>query len=270
MLLSYNMSEVDSSVALDPYEAVRENLILRKIQEHTVEKHHVLDIGCGVGHLICSLLDHQIEAEGFDCAEKMVDIGNDYVASRGYGSQRVMLGDVFQFAPARQYSSVVANGVIWYYQEKERRRFLRQVRSFLEAKGQALIIHRNAIFNLFCLNQGTVDFFGKYFLNHFQEKELAEVVEQLSQSVAGLSEGVIKHTSSALSKDYENPWEIGTLYQDSGFRVKEILYTYIHGAPPRLKMIFPREFYQELQQKYEASWQGAFLGSQFLVVAEKI
>ena len=262
MLASYGSETFDKDIAIDPYEPLREELIL-SITRELSNGGQVLDIGCGIGTLIAKLQMDGIAAQGFDLAEKMVRLAHEELKKRGLDPKLVSQDDIDSFQAKDLFSVAIANGVIWYY--KDCRPFLRRTNSFLEKGGYALIIHRNDLFNLFALNAGSVSFIAERLCGEF----IPDIEKQLLENVEGLGEQVIKHTSSALEKTYHNPLNVHALYEECGFTVNQIRYAYIHPAPPRLRIEHSKETYREVHERYNNSWQGAFMGSQFLVVAQK-
>lgn len=269
MLVSYDLKPNDDSTVRDPYEKLRESFVfetVRRLMDQGTGT--LLDVGCGVGGFVARCLECGIAAYGIDCAERMISLAQETLKRAGFPENRVALADFFDYQSELPVRAITAIGVIWYYEDKLK--FLRKAHSLLEPGGCAAVIHRNSLFNLFALNEGTSRFLQDELLQHLPTKELESIVSELVTEVPGLSAPIQKHTSSALHKSYENPLTIAALYSEAGFRIREICYVYIHPVPPRLRRDYPAELIEQIQSRYGRSWQGMFLGSQFLVVAEKL
>lgn len=272
MLVSYGLAEKDG-VARDVYEHLREKMVIRSLEVIRrdylkQENPRLLDVGCGIGNLIINALRMGINATGLDCAEEMVRISKERLLSEGFSPDCVEVADFLAARNSSPYDLITAIGVIWYYENKSE--FLRKIHSQLQSGGVACVVHRNELFHLSAFNQGTVDYFQHEILKYFPSSEKQEIVAALIGQVPGLDEQIIKKTSAALSKGYDNPLTISDMYRPLGFEVREIYYTYIHHAPPRLKRDASDSMLEHLQSSYEKDWRGMFLGSQFMVVAQKV
>jgi hypothetical protein len=140
---------------------------------------------------------------------------------------------------------------------------------FLAEDGIIICVHRNDLFNLFALNQGTADFFTDNFAREVSTVSSDFVEPILTEHIEGLSTPVRKHVSSALTKYYENPLTIQDTYDAAGLRCLDIGYTYIHPAPPRCEISLTPGLAKDCQLRFEHSWQGMFMGSQFVVVSSR-
>lgn len=270
-LVAYGLADGKSGVAVDPYEKLRADLILQELLAGLRSKNlkgPVLDVGCGVGHLMHCILEEGIDCEGIDIAEGVVNLAANLLESHGFPRSKVVLRDFLRLDRGATYSAAIANGVIWYYED--RLAFLKKVHSVLTPGGIALVIHRNDLFNLFALNEGTLGFFFTHFFEHMPLPEQDEFRSRIINEISGLRLPIQKHTSSVLNKAYDNPLCIHDIYTQAGFSVKNVCYAYIHPRPPRfLQQMADPEVYAQAHQAHARNWQGMFTGSQFLVIAEK-
>jgi 2-polyprenyl-3-methyl-5-hydroxy-6-metoxy-1,4-benzoquinol methylase len=268
MLVSYDVKSQNQEVERDPFEKLREELIFNLVQEYNLNgSKKILDIGCGIGGFILRCLQSGIDAQGIDCAESMISLAKSQLQNAGHDEKRVFLHDILEYQSLEKYNILTAIGVIWYYNNKQR--FLKKMYELLLPGGVVMVVHRNALFNLFAMNQGTLNFFSEHLLTHLSEGDNQNILSSIETAVSGLSEPIIKHTSSALNKSYENPLDIKVMYMESGFEVIDLYYAYLHPTPPRLKIQHSDETYRLVHNKYHHSWHGMFLGSQFVVIAKK-
>jgi len=225
----------------------------------------ILEVGCGVGELISGLARRGYACTGLDISTAMIEQARQREAARPSGITW-LTGDVVSH-DAPPYDAVIANGVICYYAEQ--RPFLEKIRTLLSPDGVAVISHRNRLFNLVALNAGTVDFLETDLLAHLPAVERERALTRLRESLPGMTSPIERSSNHALMRTAENPLTVSAQYVDCGFRVEEIVATCIHPLPPRLTDIRRGEDVFEVTKRYERSWQGLFLGSQFIVGARR-
>lgn len=255
-----------SNYTIDYYERPRQNLILNEIQLRHKPRDLILDVGCGVGALMIELLTKSYDVYGIDIADKMIEAAALNLKKNNYEISRLQLIDILEYQPKITYDSAILNGVIWYYDNKKI--ILEKLHSILNPNGYVYIMHRNALFNLFALNQGTLDFFSNSFFSEMPPEMREKIEIQFNNELKDMKVSVKQN--GTLPKAYENPLTIHELYNAAGFKIVDIGYTYIHAVPPRFKLELPQEFYVKLQERFGKSWEGMLMGSQFLVVAQKI
>lgn len=261
-LESYDL--VQATHSADPFEKHRENLLVDEILKLAPQK--VLDIGCGIGHLCKRLLMKGINCQGIDISESMVQQAKKLLSDNLFSSDLISVEDIFTYKNDEEFDLIIANGVIWYYENKGP--FLLKINKLLKPNGHALIVHRNLLFNIFALNQGTLDLFFNHFFCDLSKESKQEISNVIKQCLPGLASPIKKE--GALDKPYDNPFTIHQLYETYGFNLKEILYTYIHPAPPRVNIALDPNDFEALQKNYSKNWAGAYMGSQFIVNVQKI
>ncbi len=271
MVTSYGLAPASPGIEVDHYEPLRQEFIERLIAGRSPPHSGaaILDIGCGLGALVKSLVQNGYDATGIDLSETLVRIGRENLEEAGIDGGRLLVADLFHWEPKSRYTCIIASGVIWYYTLEQRIAFLRRMGEMLTDDGFVICVHRNDLFNLFALNQGTADFISEQYL-----KEVSILAPQFSEPdltnvVPGLKAPIQKHTSSALTKYYENPITIHHTYDAAGLTCLQIGYTYIHPAPPRCGIKTTPELARVCQLRFESSWQGMLSGSQFIVVSSK-
>ncbi|HZR76032.1 class I SAM-dependent methyltransferase [Bradyrhizobium sp.] len=245
-----------------PLNEARRGLVRRAVLGHLSPGRPVLEIGCGIGTLTSELAAAGMTCTAIDFSAEMVKRAKALIGT----AAKVEQTDLFDYKPELRFAAVIANGVACYYRDKPR--FMRHVAELTEPGGLAAIVHRNALFNLFALNQGTVDFVAGELLKDLPELARRRISQELN-AISGLAVPVLRDQSAELYRSAENPLNVAELYADAGFSVNEIRYCFIHGSPPRLSSVEGIPGTAELQRQYEDRWEGMFLGSQFLVLAKR-
>jgi SAM-dependent methyltransferase len=252
----------DYTDTTQPMNEARRDLVRRTVLGQVRPGIRILEIGCGIGTLTAELAAAGMACTAIDLSAEMIARAKALVGA----AAEIEQADLFEFRPGRKFAAVVANGVACYYRDKPR--FLRHIAELTEPNGLAAIVHRNTLFNLFALNQGTIDFVADELLKDLPEPARKRVAGELN-AISGLAVPRLRDKSADLYRSAENPLDIADLYAEAGFSVSEIRYCFMHGAPPRLPSIDGIPATAELQRRYEDRWEGMFLGSQFLVVARR-
>jgi SAM-dependent methyltransferase len=246
----------------NPMNEARRGLFRRMVLETVPSGGRILEIGCGIGNLTAELAAAGMSCTGIDFSAEMVRQAEKLVGD----AARVERADLFDYQAPGKFNAVIANGVLPYYRDKPR--FLERVADLTETGGFAFIMHRNALFNLFALNQGTIDFVTEDLLGALPQDVRRRIATEL-EAIPGLAAAVRKDASAELYRSAENPLTVADLYQAAGLSVSAIRYCFMHGAPPRLSSLQGMPDTADLQLQYEQRWEGMFLGSQFVVLATR-
>ncbi len=257
---SYDLPH-NSKQKIDPFESHREDFLFNEINKLTPKK--ILDVGCGIGHLVSRFLKNNTHCSGIDLSENMIATAKELLLKQNFHPELVSRGDIFTYQSNQGFDTIIANGVVWYYEDKTD--FLKKIHSLATPQANIWVVHRNLFFNMYALNQGTFDLFSENFFSHLELQSKNSLTDQLHLALPSLSEKV--HRNGELHKPYDNPLTIHTLYDSCQMSVENIYYTYIHPTPPRFNQAFPPEKYAELQKAFGKHWAGMFMGSQFIVHA---
>src|SRR5690349_8022592 len=110
-------------VAPGPYSPLqqRQFYIEEMIRRHASPGARILDVGCGPGELVLSLLDQGYDARGVDISDGMVREARELLNNRGYASQpRVAVGDIEKIGfDDDSFEVVVASGVLEYQRKDD-------------------------------------------------------------------------------------------------------------------------------------------------------
>ncbi|MCS5707675.1 class I SAM-dependent methyltransferase [Candidatus Berkiella cookevillensis] len=261
---SYHLDKSPDYQNFDPYEKPREDFIFSLILEH-YKSGSVLDVGCGVGNLVKELKSKKMDAYGIDLSSEMIGTAKKILEKANHDPRCVQYADIFKYESDKRFSLVIANGVIWYYQNKLD--FLAQINRLTAEDSTIIIVHRNDLFNIFAMNEGTIHFMIDRLYAERSETDKKKLKADVLETYPNMASAI--SINSNLRKDFDNPLTISELYRQAGFEITSINYTYIHPFPPKFMEKNLEINYAQLQEKYGKQWQGMFLGSQFIVVAKK-
>lgn len=252
----------------DPFEIHRENVIFEEIKTRLPENSVILDVGAGIGSLVIRLLKEGYIASGIDISESMVAAAKNNLKDENFDENKIFHGNFLELQyPQNSFNAILLNGVIWYYSDEIKKEILKKIYTLLAPNGYVVIVHRNDLFNMFALNQGTLDFFNQQLFSSLSNENKDSIQNKIQVEMNGLLTPV--KNNATLPKPYDNPFTIENMYKAENLKLEEILYTYIHPAPPRFGLKFDTATYAAVQSKYLRDWQGMFLGSQFIVIAKK-
>ncbi|PCK00092.1 MAG: hypothetical protein COA45_04220 [Zetaproteobacteria bacterium] len=254
---SYSLETDDRTSLFIKY---RKNLIVQQVRKH-YKNARILEIGCGIGDLTIELASLGYDCTAMDISEEMIEMARKKTPDQLKGKIEYYVGDLAKLPNADAYDVIIANGVIPYF--KDKKSFLDALSSQLHKAGKVFIIHRNALFNFYALNEGTLELFK----NHFSDFD-ESLSTRLGEVIPDLTKKKESFTNTHLYRSEEVPYEIGDLYRQSDFDVLDIIACCIHSKPPRIDDSTSQQI-TDAHNKYQSDWRGLFVGSQFLVVAEK-
>lgn len=244
---------------------LRKDLIISQVKAmHPTGR--VLEIGCGTGELAIELAEAGFQCLAVDISDAMISEAREKVSDALRDRIEFRAANVFDADFAGPFDIVIANGVIPYYPDKDA--FLQKLADQLKSTGTLFITHRNALFNMFALNQGTTEFFEEFLTMHLSARGRASYIRELVSKIAGLGSAKQAWSNTSIYRGQEVPMEMTALYARANMAVEKISACCIHVMPPRLGDGMP-EILLKAQACYQDDWRGLFMGSQFLVIARK-
>ena len=116
----------------------------------------VLDVGSGVGDLVCEVAKLGIKATGIDMAGGMVDLAHKRAVDNKLDLAEFLVTDYFDWhVVAESYDLIVANGFIEYISYEQRDNFFNDAYRLLKPGGSLVVSARNRLFNIISGNEYT-------------------------------------------------------------------------------------------------------------------
>lgn len=242
----------------------------------------VLDAGCGTGLALVHLARHGRGCAGCDVSKGMLDQARKNLDEAGFSNVRLIhapLDDLNMFDSA-SFDHVLCLGVFPYIPEAQEGPCYRELRRVIKPGGWFVTAHENELFDAFTFNKYTLRFF---------ERNIAPLLRQADDRV---DPGELENRLAALmtnpdlpvntdpkrsGRDIiftkpENPLTYAEKLADYGFAGRETLYYHFHAAPPLLRNDDPAliELSKKLEITCAKAWQGMFMASTFINVAQAV
>ncbi len=246
----------------------------------TLPPGRVLDAGCGTGRFLAHLAREGHDCAGCDFSAGMLARARANLAevsSRPVRLVQAALHDLSMFED-ESFDYVFALGVFPYIPEELESGSYRELRRVIRPGGIFVSAHENELFDLFTFNKYTLRFFDSNIFPLLAKRRDGLDLEDLRAKLASL----IVHPDLPVNTDPErsgrdiiftrpeNPLVYGSKLTDYGFAQQDLLYYHFHALPPLLRN-GDREL-EELSKQVELTearaWQGMFLASTFLSVAQ--
>lgn len=235
-------------------------------------KGKILDAGCGTGKFL-----EVATQKGFDC------FGCDF--SEGMLNQaREILSDVplihtsidnLSMFEDEFFDHVFCLGVLPYLPEEQESNIYTELRRVIKPGGYFVSAHQNELFDMFTFNKYTLRFFEKNFLS-LVNVGTYRAIAQLSSLITNPDKPVNKNSENS-ARDIvftkpENPILYPEKLKKYGFEHKEFLYYNFHCLPPLIRNGDKEliETSKKMEIQYARHWQGMFMASTFISVAQTV
>lgn len=244
------------------------DIVVDALNREDAEGLRILDMGCGNGGIMVSLLDAGHDVYGFDLSPNMVESGKTHLAERDYDPERVVQFDVRDGVPFDgPFDAVVAVGLLPHLDHKARH--LATIRDLLVDGGSAVVQFRNSLFSLFSYNEYTYEFVWGTLLSDINPPErLSAAFDERLREICRLESGTGSRPKCDQEGGFSNPLTIDRAFDRAGMSVDDLQFYHYHPFPPRFEDEYP-DAYTGLAADLEdpMDWRGHFLASSFIVIA---
>lgn len=254
----------------------RNDYALTVIKERPETK-FVLDVGSGVGDLVCEAAKMGIKATGIDIAGGMVDIAHKRAMDDKLNLAEFIVADYFDWhVEDTSYDVVVANGFIEYVSYEQRDEFFNDAYRILKPGGSLIVSARNRLFNMMSANEYTKEEIasgniGKLVDEMVALNECKTLAELLVMDTAPMQQEGMEHagTGIAVSSRYQyTPVQLMKIMHREGYGLKDVSPIHIHVGTPRFKEQEPRVHYEVANLVHEFAlnnWQLLGSASAFMI-----
>lgn len=134
---------------------IRNRIVIDSCTNYLANNSRTLDVGCGTGDLVISLLKLNYDSLGIDFSKSMIEEGKMDAKREKLDPERFIHVSFFDYKPKTKFDLISANGFIEYISEKDFEIFLDKSFDFLDKNGILIFESRNRLFNCFSFNSYT-------------------------------------------------------------------------------------------------------------------
>lgn len=250
------------------------------IKENFPEGGDILDMGCGIGYNACFLAREGHNVTAFDASDIGIQRAKALAHENGLNENMFICGDhtYLEKIPAESVDVALAMGFIYYLNERDRDYCYKQVHRILRKKGKFLVSYKNHLFDIFSLNNTSLEFWAQMIDDFSPAAKLLKskgALEALDEKVKVPVRVWEKNSISARFKtDRGNPLTYADTVKRYGYELEDILYPDSHLLPPALEAEVDSQKLLELKAQYcvqqARDWRGIFMCYEFLAFMHKI
>lgn len=186
----------------------------------------IFDFGCGDAVHFPDFIKAGAKISGIDIAPEMIELAENRLSAQGMDPKVAKLGTVQDMAalPDASLDAILSFNVLAYLSDEEDRLFYQHAARTLRKGGYLVVTHSNELFDLFSLNEYTVEFFKRNFLTS-------------PEHAHGLAELLPNSDNRAKPVTYnvrENPLTYPSKLARHGFAEVRQSFINLHPAPPTL------------------------------------
>jgi SAM-dependent methyltransferase len=212
----------------------------------------IFDFGCGDAVLLPWFIETKGKIAGIDISPEIIQLGQQRLTNCGLDSSLIQVGNVnyLKNIPSASLDGLLSFNVLAYLTDEEEVTFYQEAARIVKAGGYLIVTHSNSLFDMFSLNQYTIDFFKENFISDRSgDDRLSDLLTQ----------------SNAASKATYNVRENPLCYHHKlkKFHFKELKQEFInlHVLPPPL--LQDKSYPSTLNFAEEERWKLMFVCSTF-------
>lgn len=266
-----------------PADKIRLELVTDILKQ--VPKGKLLDAGCGTGQLLKMAHGLGFKCIGCDFSEGMLKKAKQTLTGTYVPIIQTSLDNLSMFKNG-VFDSVFCLGVFPYIPEDEEGKAYQEMRRVIKPGGYFVTAHQNELFDLLTFNKYTVRFYERNILplaqiiNHdycnipYLDPELwrAEVAKLLTSPDQPINKDSKNSGRDIVFTKPENPVTYPDKLAKYGFTNKDFMYYNFHCLPPLLRNSSQEwiDISKKMEIQYSKTWQGMFMASTFISVAQAI
>ena len=253
-------------------------LILSKLSAGT----KILDAGCGTGEFLVHLAESGYEPTGCDVSSGMLTKARQKISEVSKKKAHLVetpLDDLRMFQ-SNSFDHIFCLGVLPYIPEENEAQCYSELHRVIKPNGYLVTAHQNEVFDMFTFNKYTLRFFERNIYPLIREisdkRDLGELKAQISSLITNPDKPTNvdpqKSARDTIFVKPENPITYPNKLRQYHFENRDFYYYHFHALPPILRN--PDADLLELSEKMEIHfsqrWQGMFMSSTFINVAQAI
>ena len=217
------------------------------------ERKDLFDFGCGDAIHFEQFLRKGARISGVDISGEMIAIAKQRLSQINADPSLVSVGGTSELAHLKTNSldAILSFNVLAYLTDDEEDLFYKQASRLLKPGGYLIVTHSNELFDMYSLNQYTVQFFARHLVtDSSQRSSLQELITNAPD------EDVVTYNVR------ENPLTYRFKLTKYGFIEQRQEFSNLHTAPPSL-LPKDKSYPDTLSWKEEEKWKLMFICSTY-------
>ena len=250
------------------------------IQKNYDKGSNIVEIGCGNGFNPCYLKQEGYEVTAFDLSSSAIEQSCELAESLGLPKDMFHIADhsFFETLEENSVDAVIALGVMRYLEDPIREQIYQQVYRILKPGGCFLVSNDNQLFEIFAMNDGTINFWSEVIQGFSDMKELipdSTLEDELKKEVHLPQRKYAAHSvSQHVKRHMENPLTYNQVVEAYGFKLDKVFYPDSHILPPFLEKKVDNSVLETIKGKIclsraEGDWRAMFMDCEFVSVLKK-
>ena len=186
----------------------------------------IMDFGCGDAIHFEQFLQNGCSINGVDVSRDMIELAKKRLKTLNRNPELAKIGGVEALQEIKSCSldAILSFNVLAYLNDDEIDVFYKEAYRLIRPGGYLIVTHSNELFDLFSLNQYTVNFIKKYLTIEDKLKSLVDPLINLPLEELEISSYNVR----------ENPLSYKFKLDRYGFTEVQQEFINLHNAPPRL------------------------------------
>lgn len=249
------MAQVYSDRLSNDYHNHRLAVINALIPEELYQEgRNIFDFGCGDAVLFEKFLMNGSRISGIDISAEMIGLAKQRLSQIDANPDLVTIAGATDLVhlEANSLDAVLSFNVLAYLTDEEEDLFYRQAYRLLKPDGYLIVTHSNELFDMYSLNQYTIEFFKHHFVT---DNSLHSSLQSLVTNASN-TEHIVTYNVR------ENPLSYKFKLARYGFVEQKQEFINLHTAPPPL-LPTDKPYPNTLAWNEENKWKLMFICSTF-------
>ena len=257
-----------------PLQINRAFLACEYVVKNYKKKSKILEMACGLGFVSHTLTKRGYDVSAFDISKDAINSAKIVAADYKQDPNKFYVADEGSLKKIKSNSVdvIIGIGYFRYIDFNIQKKVYRECKRILKKNGTLILDHQNELFEMFALNNESVQYWSNFIEKYCDIKKIFKKDELQKKLDLHIKVPIRKresHSISAKTKVFsENPLTYENKLQNHGFKLNEIKYPHTEIIPPFLQKEINKEELEKIQRKnclkLSKNWRSMFMCFQFL------
>lgn len=238
------------------------------------KKSKILEMACGLGFVTHTLTKKGYDVSAFDISKEAINSAKKVAVDYRQNPKKFYVANENYLKKIKSNSMdvIIGIGYFRYIDFNKQKRVYKECKRILKKKGTLILDHQNELFEMFALNNESIQYWANFIENYCDIKRVLKnghLIKRLDKHIKTPIRKREAHSVSAKSKVFsENPLIYKEKIKKMGFELKEIKYPHTEIIPPFLHNEINKNELEKIQRKnclkLSKNWKSMFMCFQFL------